>query len=160
MYVDLLSLDLMNFPIFLQVPQVVLPLTYQAMVNPLIPTGPTSRVRTRGSSRWTRCQKRAPTRARTPTPTMASVTPPRLAPPQPHRDQGPRVHPHQIQHQGQVGYGVYNSGVQKQLKFIKKKNLTPNTPLIHTSFTYSKLNMDEICGLKSHLSYIHHTKCY
>ena len=27
-------------------------------------------------------------------------------------------------------------------------HLTPNTPVIHTSFTYSKLNMDEICGLK------------
>ena len=26
--------------------------------------------------------------------------------------------------------------------------LTPNTPLIHTSFTYSKLNMHEICSLK------------
>ena len=27
-------------------------------------------------------------------------------------------------------------------------HLTPNTPLTHTSFTYQKLNMDEICGLK------------
>ena len=33
--------------------------------------------------------------------------------------------------------------------------LTPNTPLIHTSFTYSKWNMGEICGLKSHLLYVH-----
>ena len=32
----------------------------------------------------------------------------------------------------------------------KKDDLTPNTPLIHTSFTYRKFNMDEICGLKSH----------
>ena len=37
-------------------------------------------------------------------------------------------------------------------------NLTPNTPLIHISFTYSKLNMDEICGLKSHLLSIHFQK--
>ena len=33
--------------------------------------------------------------------------------------------------------------------------LTPNTPLIHTSFTYRKLNMDEICGLKFYLSCVH-----
>ena len=33
--------------------------------------------------------------------------------------------------------------------------LTPNTPLIHTSFTYSKLNMDEIYDLKFYLLYIH-----
>ena len=33
--------------------------------------------------------------------------------------------------------------------------LVPNTSLIHTSFTYSKLNMDKICGLKSHLLYVH-----
>ena len=33
--------------------------------------------------------------------------------------------------------------------------LTPNMPLIHTSFTYRKLNMDEICGLKSYLSCVH-----
>ena len=32
--------------------------------------------------------------------------------------------------------------------------LTHNTPLIHTSFTYSKLNMDEICGLKFYLLYV------
>ena len=31
--------------------------------------------------------------------------------------------------------------------------LAPNTSLIHTSFTYSKWNMDEIFGLKFHLSY-------
>ena len=30
--------------------------------------------------------------------------------------------------------------------------LTPNTPLIHTSFTYSKWNMGEIFGLNFHLS--------
>ena len=29
------------------------------------------------------------------------------------------------------------------------------TPLIHTSFTYSKLDMDEICGLKFYLLYVH-----
>jgi hypothetical protein len=34
-------------------------------------------------------------------------------------------------------------------------SLTPNMSLIHTSFTYSKLNMYEICGLKFYLSYIH-----
>ena len=33
--------------------------------------------------------------------------------------------------------------------------LTPNTPLIHTSFTYRKLNMDEIFGLKFYLLYVH-----
>ena len=38
---------------------------------------------------------------------------------------------------------------------IKGDLLTPNTPLIHTSFTYSKLNMDEIRGLKVYLSYVH-----
>ena len=32
--------------------------------------------------------------------------------------------------------------------------LTPNTALIHTSFTYSKLNMDEICGLKFYLLHV------
>ena len=32
-----------------------------------------------------------------------------------------------------------------------------NTSLIHTSFTYRKLNMDEICGLKSYLSCVHCT---
>ena len=110
------NFDFTNFT-FLQVPQVVLPLIYQAMVNPLTPTGPTSRVRTRGSSRWTRCQKRAPTRARTPTPTMASVTPPRPAPPQPHQGRGPRDHPHQIQHQGQVGYGGRLLILRKSLLF-------------------------------------------
>ena len=34
-------------------------------------------------------------------------------------------------------------------------SLTPNTPLIHTSFTYRKLNMDEICGLNFSLSCVH-----
>ena len=33
--------------------------------------------------------------------------------------------------------------------------LTPNTPLIHTSFMYRKLNMDEICGLEFYLSCVH-----
>ena len=33
--------------------------------------------------------------------------------------------------------------------------LTPNTSLIHTFFTYQKLNMDEICGLKCYLLYVH-----
>ena len=33
--------------------------------------------------------------------------------------------------------------------------LTPNTPLIHTWFTYSIWNMGEICGLKFHLIYVH-----
>ena len=37
----------------------------------------------------------------------------------------------------------------------KKNFLTPNTPLIHTSFTYRKLNMDEICGLKFYLLCVH-----
>jgi hypothetical protein len=34
------------------------------------------------------------------------------------------------------------------------ESLTPNTPLIHTSFTYPKLNMDEIYGLKFYLLYV------
>ena len=42
---------------------------------------------------------------------------------------------------------------------LKKQNyisyLTHNTPLIHTLFTYSKLNMDEVCGLKFYLLYVH-----
>ena len=33
--------------------------------------------------------------------------------------------------------------------------LTPNMPLIHASFTYPKLNMDEIHGLKFYLLYVH-----
>ena len=36
-------------------------------------------------------------------------------------------------------------------------HLTPNTPLIHTWFTYSIWNMGEICGLKFHLIYVHCT---
>ena len=38
--------------------------------------------------------------------------------------------------------------------------LTPNTPLIHTSFTYRKLNMDEICGLKFYLSCVHTSQIF
>ena len=33
--------------------------------------------------------------------------------------------------------------------------VTPNTPLIHTLFTYSKWNMGEIGGLKFHLLCVH-----
>ena len=33
--------------------------------------------------------------------------------------------------------------------------LTPNRPLVHTSLTYQKLNMDEICSLKVYLSCVH-----
>ena len=40
------------------------------------------------------------------------------------------------------------------LTVIKRPPLTPKTPLIHTSFTYSKLNMDDICGLKFYLLYV------
>ena len=36
-------------------------------------------------------------------------------------------------------------GLLQQLQVLY---LTPNTPLIHTSFTHRKLNMDELCGLK------------
>ena len=39
--------------------------------------------------------------------------------------------------------------------YNQNKVLTPNTPLIHTSFTYWKLNMDEICGLKFDLLRVH-----
>ena len=40
---------------------------------------------------------------------------------------------------------------------ITKKNihLTHNMQLIHTSFTYSKLNMDEICSLKLYSLHVH-----
>ena len=38
--------------------------------------------------------------------------------------------------------------------------LTPNMPLIHNFFTYSKLNMDKICGLKSHLVYVHTSQIF
>jgi hypothetical protein len=38
--------------------------------------------------------------------------------------------------------------------------LTPNTPLIHTSFTYRKLNMDENCGLKFYLSCVHTSQIF
>ena len=34
-------------------------------------------------------------------------------------------------------------------------HLTPNMPLIHTSFMYPKLNMDEIYGLKFYLLHVH-----
>ena len=37
----------------------------------------------------------------------------------------------------------------------KESDLTPNMPLIHTSFTYRKWNMDEICGLKLYSLYVH-----
>ena len=33
-------------------------------------------------------------------------------------------------------------------------NLTPNKPLIHPFFTCSKWNMDDLYGLKFHLSYV------
>ena len=36
--------------------------------------------------------------------------------------------------------------------------LTTNMTLIHTSFTYSKLNMDKICGLKFYLSFVHQSQ--
>ena len=36
-----------------------------------------------------------------------------------------------------------------------KTYLTHNMPHIHTSFTYSTLNVDEICGLKFYLLYVH-----
>ena len=40
---------------------------------------------------------------------------------------------------------------QRNTTYDKKNYLTPNRPLIHTSFTYRKLNMDEIYGLKFYL---------
>ena len=43
---------------------------------------------------------------------------------------------------------MYESGIF-EIKY--NFNLTHNTPLIHTSFTHRKLNMDEICGLKFYL---------
>jgi hypothetical protein len=39
-------------------------------------------------------------------------------------------------------------------------DLTPNTPLIHTWFTYSIWNMGEFCGLKFHLIYVHTTQIF
>ena len=41
------------------------------------------------------------------------------------------------------------------VKTIREQLLTPNTPLIHTWFTYSIWNMGEICGLKFHLICVH-----
>ena len=38
--------------------------------------------------------------------------------------------------------------------------LTPNTLLIHTSFTYPKLNMDEIYGWKFYLLYVHTSQIF
>ena len=44
----------------------------------------------------------------------------------------------------------------------KACELTPNTPLIHTLFTYSKWNMDGLYGLKFYLSYMYicHTELF
>ena len=46
------------------------------------------------------------------------------------------------------------------LEKINSQHLAPNTPLIHTSFTYPKLNMDEIYGLKFYLSYVHTSQIF
>ena len=46
------------------------------------------------------------------------------------------------------------SEIRTKDRWSWKWDLTYNTPLIHTSYTYSKLNMDEICGLKFHLLHI------
>ena len=40
-------------------------------------------------------------------------------------------------------------------RFDAIRVVTSNKPLIHTSSTYSKWNMGEICGLKYHLLYVH-----
>ena len=40
------------------------------------------------------------------------------------------------------------------MNFQEVISLTHNTPLIHTSFTYSKLNMDYTCVLKFYLLYV------
>ena len=37
---------------------------------------------------------------------------------------------------------------------LTASNLTPNTPVIHTSFTYSKLNMDDLFVLTGPLGYV------
>ena len=50
-------------------------------------------------------------------------------------------------------YDLARFGPQKDI-------LTHNTPLIHASFTYSKLNMDEICGLKFYLLYVHTSQIF
>ena len=42
-----------------------------------------------------------------------------------------------------------------RLKIVVEIALTPNTPLIHTWFTYSIWNTGEICGLKFYLIYVH-----
>ena len=52
-----------------------------------------------------------------------------------------KIHPKVMTGNGQLKRGA----------FIINDFLTPNVPLIHTSFTYRKLNMDEICGLKFYL---------
>ena len=47
---------------------------------------------------------------------------------------------------------------KKQMLVKHRLDQGLNSPLIHTSFTYSKLNMDEICGLKFYLSYVHRSQ--
>ena len=49
----------------------------------------------------------------------------------------------------------YHGGELEQIEINVLSPLTPNTPLIHTWFTYSIWNMGEICGLKFHLIYVH-----
>jgi hypothetical protein len=44
------------------------------------------------------------------------------------------------------------------LFLIKYVLTTPNTPLIHTSFTYSKLNMDDFSVLAGPLEYVDSTQ--
>ena len=44
--------------------------------------------------------------------------------------------------------------MEKRIKIL----LTPNTPLIHTSFTCSKLNMDDFSVLAGPLEYVDSTQ--
>ena len=49
---------------------------------------------------------------------------------------------------------VWKSNIFRHL-LIVLNTTTPNMSLIHTWLRYSKLNKGEICGLKSHLLYVH-----
>ena len=44
------------------------------------------------------------------------------------------------------------------LNLLYQGHLTPNTPLIHTSFTYSKLNMDNFSVPAGPLAYVDSTQ--
>ena len=59
-----------------------------------------------------------------------------------------------------VTYRVFKLDVdeKKNLLGIKNALLTPNRPLVHTSFTYPKLNMDGFSVLNGSLGYVDSTQ--